>query len=102
MRDVESTGTGNKWAQDLVCGSHRLVADEPPADGGKDQGPSPSEYLSVALAACRGRPSEEAAAPAKESLWRSMSRGGGTLLAEAEAIFVAPRHRVREADGSEN
>jgi putative redox protein len=52
MRDVESTATEERLAQRLSCGPHRLIADEPPADGGNDEGPAPTEYLSIALAGC--------------------------------------------------
>lgn len=31
---------------------HRLVADEPPEDGGKDAGPRPTELLAASLASC--------------------------------------------------
>jgi putative redox protein len=33
-------------------GSHMLTADEPLTNGGQDKGPSPKEYLCVALASC--------------------------------------------------
>ncbi len=52
MREAESTSTEKKLAQNLTCGPHRFVADEQPADGGEDGGPAPTEYLSLALAAC--------------------------------------------------
>ncbi len=31
---------------------HRLVADEPPEEGGRDEGPSPLEMLAGSLASC--------------------------------------------------
>jgi putative redox protein len=31
---------------------HKVIIDEPMGNGGKDTGPSPSEYLCVALASC--------------------------------------------------
>jgi uncharacterized OsmC-like protein len=37
------------FAQEVVVGRHRLTADEPEADGGTDTGPSPYDYLLVAL-----------------------------------------------------
>jgi putative redox protein len=52
MRDVESASSDEKLAQNLVCGPHRFIADEPVADGGGDAGPGPTEYLSLALAGC--------------------------------------------------
>jgi putative redox protein len=36
----------------VVAGHHRLLADEPEEVGGTDTGPSPYDYLSIALAAC--------------------------------------------------
>lgn len=35
-----------------IEGGHRLVLDEPAADGGADEGPSPTRTLAAALAAC--------------------------------------------------
>jgi len=37
---------------DVTAGSHRLVADEPKSVGGTDQGPTPYDLLSAALATC--------------------------------------------------
>jgi uncharacterized OsmC-like protein len=42
-------GRGSGFAQDVAVGHHRLVADEPEAAGGTDAGPSPYDYLLVAL-----------------------------------------------------
>ncbi|WP_376695330.1 bifunctional alpha/beta hydrolase/OsmC family protein [Wenzhouxiangella sp. EGI_FJ10305] len=36
----------------LRAGPHALIADEPPANGGKDHGPDPYQYLASALGAC--------------------------------------------------
>jgi putative redox protein len=52
VREIESSSGEKKLAQSMVCGPHQLVADEAPVDGGEDLGPSPTEYLCVALAAC--------------------------------------------------
>jgi uncharacterized OsmC-like protein/alpha-beta hydrolase superfamily lysophospholipase len=57
-RENETTGalireTGQSTYQNSVTlGRHRLIADEPTAAGGRDSGPSPYDYLSVALGAC--------------------------------------------------
>jgi putative redox protein len=37
---------------DLSVRTHRLVADEPEANGGDDAGPSPEELLAASLASC--------------------------------------------------
>jgi putative redox protein len=37
------------FAQEVIVGSHRLAADEPVTAGGTDTGPSPYDYLLVAL-----------------------------------------------------
>ncbi|MGH7405688.1 MAG: OsmC family protein [Candidatus Methylomirabilales bacterium] len=37
--------------QEITIGSHRLVADEPPDNGGHDAGPSPFGLLTAALGA---------------------------------------------------
>lgn len=42
----------SKFAQEVVSGQHRLFADEPESVGGTDTGPSPYDYLSIALGAC--------------------------------------------------
>jgi putative redox protein len=43
-------GSAAGFAQDVVVDQrHRLAADEPEASGGTDTGPSPYDYLLVAL-----------------------------------------------------
>ena len=43
-------GGGTGFAQDVVVDQrHRLTADEPEASGGADTGPSPYDYLLIAL-----------------------------------------------------
>jgi putative redox protein len=41
-----------KYTHDVVMGDHQLVADEPPEQGGLDEGPSPQELLAASLASC--------------------------------------------------
>ncbi len=48
---VEETGQ-SKFQQKITSGRHQLLADEPASVGGADTGPSPYDYLSVALGAC--------------------------------------------------
>jgi putative redox protein len=49
---VAETGAGRFQNAVTVDGRHRLLADEPAAAGGLDSGPSPYDYLAVALGAC--------------------------------------------------
>jgi putative redox protein len=44
---VRSNAAG--FAQDVQVDRHRLAADEPQAAGGTDTGPTPYDYLLVAL-----------------------------------------------------
>lgn len=48
---VTETGLG-KYQNAARTGGHRLLADEPARVGGLDSGPSPYEFLSIALGAC--------------------------------------------------
>lgn len=48
---VSETGEG-KFQNTVLAGRHRLFADEPQSVGGLDTGPSPYDFLSIALAAC--------------------------------------------------
>jgi putative redox protein len=48
---VEETGEG-PFQNRVVVDGHRLLADEPVASGGTATGPSPYDYLAVALGAC--------------------------------------------------
>lgn len=43
---------GVPWAQELRLGKHTIVADEPQAHGGKDEGPAPYALVLAGLAAC--------------------------------------------------
>jgi putative redox protein len=48
---VRETQQG-KYQSVATIGRHRLLADEPEEVGGLDSGPSPYEFLSIALGAC--------------------------------------------------
>lgn len=48
---VAETG-GGKFQNVVQAGSHRLFADEPESVGGLDSGPSPYDFISIALGAC--------------------------------------------------
>ncbi|RST87222.1 OsmC family protein [Aquibium carbonis] len=48
---VTETGEG-KFQNAVQAGAHRLFADEPVSAGGLDSGPSPYDFLSIALGAC--------------------------------------------------
>ena len=51
MADVIVSSIGY-LKQEVSAGRHKLVADEPVAVGGTDEGPGPYEYLLAALGAC--------------------------------------------------
>lgn len=50
---VAETGTGRFVQSVSVGGRHMLRADEPPAVGGADEGPTPYDFLLAALGACK-------------------------------------------------
>jgi uncharacterized OsmC-like protein len=52
MSTVIVHGKGTGFAQNVEVGRHRLTGDEPEAVGGTDTGPSPYDYLLVALGTC--------------------------------------------------
>jgi uncharacterized OsmC-like protein/alpha-beta hydrolase superfamily lysophospholipase len=50
--EVEVHGVPGSLRQEIHAGGHTLVADEPAADGGTDEGPTPYGFLLAALGAC--------------------------------------------------
>ncbi len=48
---MRETGEG-KFQNAIQAGGHRLFADEPESVGGLDAGPSPYDFLAIALGAC--------------------------------------------------
>ena len=49
MATVTIHGGATGFVQEVLVGKHRLVADEPAAEGGTDAGPSPYDFLLIAL-----------------------------------------------------
>jgi putative redox protein len=49
---VSATSHHEKYRTELLASGHLLLADEPVAEGGADKGPTPEEYLQLALASC--------------------------------------------------
>ena len=47
--EVVVRGSGQGFAQEITARAHRLVADEPIANGGTDTGPTPYDLLLAAL-----------------------------------------------------
>jgi len=52
LREVTVSTAGGKFKQTVRVGPHELVSDEPTANGGGDEGPSPHELLLAALGSC--------------------------------------------------
>lgn len=46
---VVRSESGERFAQVIEAGKHRLFADEPESYGGSDRGPGPYEFLLAAL-----------------------------------------------------
>jgi putative redox protein len=51
-REVVVEGNASGFTQEITCGPHALVADEPSSLGGADAGPNPYELLLAGLGAC--------------------------------------------------
>jgi putative redox protein len=52
MPSATATSGRTNYSTTIQSGKHSLVADEPPERGGRDAGPTPSDLLIAALAAC--------------------------------------------------
>lgn len=52
MRACRVKTRAGKFQQDVELGPHRIIADEPVADGGDDLGPAPHDFLLAALGSC--------------------------------------------------
>jgi len=44
--------SGEGLSQSITLGPHKLVSDEPPANGGKDAGPAPYQLVLAGLGSC--------------------------------------------------
>lgn len=55
LKTVSLTSTmGATYRIETALRGHRVIVDQMPSGGGKDEGPSPLEYLFVSLAGCIG------------------------------------------------
>lgn len=52
MADVTLYSHSDDYREDIHVRDHRLIADESPKLGGRDQGPNPYEHLLAGLGAC--------------------------------------------------
>src|ERR671910_2469008 len=51
-KEVVVRGDGEGLHHEVLIGSHRLAADEPPESGASDRGPNPYDLLLASLGAC--------------------------------------------------
>lgn len=72
---------------DMITGAHALVADEPPALGGADAGPSPFAHVLAGLAACTGVTLRMYAA---HKAWPDIA-----LRIQLDLTLAKDRHRIR-------
>lgn len=52
MKAIARQGTADTFSHRVVIRGHELTVDEPPAQGGEDEGPTPQELLAASLASC--------------------------------------------------
>lgn len=52
MSKVKATTGKAKYRTDITAGMHHFLADEPVDLGGRDFGPTPTQYMAAALASC--------------------------------------------------
>lgn len=52
MPEIKVHRGAGKVSQIVEVGVHRLVADEPVTNGGEDTGPTPHDFLAIALGTC--------------------------------------------------
>jgi len=51
-RSVVVHGGAAEFTQEILAGRHRMLGDEPVSAGGTDAGPSPYDFLLIALGSC--------------------------------------------------
>jgi len=52
MKAIARRTARTAFTHHIEMGNHKLVVDEPPEQGGDDEGPSPQELLAASLASC--------------------------------------------------
>jgi len=50
---AEAENTGEEYKTKMTTNGHATIADEPEGLGGKNEGPSPVDYLCMSLASCK-------------------------------------------------
>ncbi len=53
IASAEAVNTGGVYHTRMIAGEHIVVADEPEAVGGKDEGAAPGDFLCMSLASCK-------------------------------------------------